>query len=108
MEIIKSTHGDYLIMKIKGKIAMEEAAHLKERVEREIDAGSVKIVLDLENVEFIDSMGLGMMMALSNRLSKSREKLKLINVNEKVAGVMELSMLHTIFKIYKSVDELNS
>jgi len=58
------------------------------------------VMLDLEQVSFIDSTGLGLLVLLKNELAAKGRKFALCRVNTKVRMLLELTRMHQIFDIY--------
>jgi len=67
--------------------------------------GGDRVVLDLGRVNFMDSSGLGAIVALGRSLSRSGGELRLANVTPHVRTVFELTRLHRAFEIYDTVEE---
>lgn len=63
------------------------------------------VLLDLSNVEVINSLGLGMIVAGYTSLKKNSISLILVSPTEKVQNLLKITHLDTIFKIYKSVED---
>jgi len=64
-----------------------------------------KVVLDLGKVNFMDSSGLGAIVALGRSLSRGEGELRLANITPHVRTVFELTRLHRAFEIYDTVEE---
>ena len=64
------------------------------------------IVLDLQNINFISSSGIGLLVHFNQMITKYKCNLYFINTNESVNKILELSKLNDFFKIYKNYDEL--
>ncbi|MFN3306527.1 MAG: STAS domain-containing protein [Candidatus Kapaibacteriota bacterium] len=63
------------------------------------------VLLDLSQVELINSLGLGMIVAAFTSLKKNSISLVLISPTEKVSNLLNITHLNTIFKIYYSTEE---
>jgi anti-sigma B factor antagonist len=63
------------------------------------------VVIDLSDVEFIDSAGLGLMIAVLKRVSERGGDLKIAGLQKKVRMVLEITRAHKVFDIFDSVDE---
>lgn len=64
-----------------------------------------EVVLDLGKVNFMDSSGLGTIVALGRSLAKAGGELRLANITPPVRTVFELTRLHRAFEIYETVEE---
>ncbi len=65
------------------------------------------IVLDFRNIETIDSSGVGLLIHLRQSINKFKHKLYIININDSVIKILELTKLKTFFEIYKNYEELS-
>jgi anti-sigma B factor antagonist len=80
------------------------AIQFKDEIRAEIDDKAQHVILDLAEVDFIDSSGLGAIVASMKQLKGDR-KLDLAGLTPTVAKVFQLTRMDTVFKIHKSVDE---
>lgn len=102
-----TTHNleDVVVVKCAGRIVLgEETATLRETVKAMLDK-SPHLVLDLSNVEHIDSNGIGMLVGLHVAASKVGAIIKLAGLMQKVKSVMETTRLTTIFEAYVTAEE---
>jgi anti-sigma B factor antagonist len=92
--------GDVAIVDIKGNIVFgEESAALHDVVTGLLKNGQNKILLNLGGVGYMDSMGMGSLVGVSASVRKQGGELKLLNLSDKVADVMEITRLYTVFDI---------
>jgi anti-sigma B factor antagonist len=63
------------------------------------------IVIDLKDIIFISSSGIGLLVHIHQMISKFKCKLYFINTNESVNKILELSKLISFFKVYKDYEE---
>ena len=106
-----------LSSKYHGKVLIETAhmAHIdaavaiqfKDEIRAEIDDHAQHVILNLAEVQFIDSSGLGAIVASMKQL-KGNRKLDLAGLTPTVAKVFQLTRMDTVFKIHTSVDEAMS
>jgi anti-sigma B factor antagonist len=94
--------GDVVILYCSGRLVFgDETAAFRERI-RSILSGTQQIIVNLTQVEYIDSGGLG---TLVGTLASTRNKngdIKLVRPNQRVAELLELTRLDTVFKSYQS------
>lgn len=64
-----------------------------------LDAVKTSTVVDLARLDYISSVGIGLLVSTQKRLAETGEKLKLINANESVRNVFHFSGLEAIFEI---------
>ena len=88
------------IVDINGRIELgEESAALRNLVCDLSSEGQTKILLNLGGVDYIDSMGLGSLVAAFARVRKQGGELKLLNLTDKVTDLMQVTKLFTVFDI---------
>lgn len=101
----KETEG-VSIVALDGRIVLgEESNALRERVKALIAEGKKKIVLNMANVKYIDSAGLGILVAAHVSANKQGAALHLSNLGNKFHDVLQLTRLLTVFSVYDSEAE---
>ena len=102
MDMMTSTRqvGDVTVVDISGRIALgEESAALRDLIVDLLGKGNRKILLNLAQVNYIDSSGLGAMVSAFTSVRKSGGELKLVKLSDKVDDLMEITRLYTVFDI---------
>ena len=90
-------------------MTLYEAPQLKEYINALLDEGNNKIIINFERVSFVDSSGLGVLIAALTRASKENGALKFYNVSEHLRKLLKLTKLETVFDIHESEeDSVNS
>jgi anti-sigma B factor antagonist len=88
------------VVDINGRITLgEETGQLRDTVRNLIAAGKKKIVLNLANVDFIDSSGVGELVSSFTAVRNAGGDLKLFSLSKKVQDVLNVTKLYTIFDI---------
>ncbi len=89
------------VVEIEGRIVLgEESNAFRERVKSLLAAGKKKIVLDMKNVTYIDSAGLGTLVATFHSARSQGATLKLANLGSKFKEVLQVTKLYTVFETY--------
>src|SRR6267142_3518539 len=102
MHMTRSTRqlGGVTIVDISGRIVLgEESAALRELVCDLLSKEHRKILFNLAQVNYIDSAGLGSLVAAFTSVRKQTGELKLLNLTNKVHDVMQITKLYTVFDI---------
>jgi anti-sigma B factor antagonist len=95
------------IVDLAGRIVLGEgAAGLRDLVRDLIKAGDKKILLNLRDVDYIDSSGVGELVTAFTSMRKEGGELKLLHLNKRVRAVLQITKLLTVFDI--SDDEATS
>lgn len=87
--------GEGGVVALKGRFDASQA----EAAEAAFTALSGSIVVDCQNLDYISSAGLGVLIAVYNRLKGSGNKLKIINVNGHIKNVFHYACLDRVFDI---------
>jgi len=98
------TRGEVDLLFLTGPLDNQAAAELKAMVTSLADRDRAKIVLDLGGVNFVDSSGLGGMVACLRTVTRVKGDLRLADLNPQLRSVFELTRLHRLFEIYPQAD----
>jgi anti-sigma B factor antagonist len=103
MKIDERTVGDVVVLDLHGKILIGEGDDaLREAVNRLAESGKGKILLNLADVPYVDSAGLGEIVRCYTTVSKKGGKLKLLNLTAKIRDLLAITKLLTVFETYDS------
>ena len=93
--------GDVTIVDFSGRISLGEGSALLRKTIRElIENGQTKILLNLEDVNYIDSSGIGELVSGFSAVRNSNGELKLLNLTKKVHDLLQITKLFTVFDVY--------
>jgi len=91
---------------LDGRIVLgEESNALREKIKTLVGEGKKKIVLNMDNVTFIDSAGLGTLVASHHSAKAQGAGLKLCHLGTKFQEVLQITKLMTIFDVYNTEAE---
>src|ERR1700751_2788450 len=91
------------VLDIEGRIVLgEESNSFRERVKSLLAAGKKKIVLNMAQVSYIDSAGLGTLVATFHSARSQGATLKLVNLGSKFKEVLQVTKLMTVFDTYEN------
>jgi len=103
MQIEERTSGDVLILDIKGRITLGEGDELlKDKVNSLANQGKRKIVLNLAEVPYIDSAGLGEIVRTYTTVTREGGQLKLLNLTKRITDLLAITKLLTVFETYEN------
>jgi anti-anti-sigma factor len=95
---------DILLFEMSGRLDVSACEYFYSVLEGRIRRGCKKLILDCENLDFISSMGLGMLMRVHSRMKKEGGDVKLARIHGAVAEVVKLVMLDRVLHMYPSVE----
>lgn len=103
MNIETERIGANLIVKLEGELDLETSPHFRQVVDEQLNRyDSIRhLILDLKQVRFIDSSGLGVILGRFKRLNQSGGRLSAINVPDPLRRLLQLSGLLKIMDIFE-------
>lgn len=93
------------VVEAGGEIDVATAPRLREQLLTLVNDGHHNIVVDLEDVEFIDSTGLGVLIGALKRVRSHEGDLRLVATENRILKIFEITGLTQVFTINESVDE---
>ena len=87
------------------RIDAHNSGELKEAILHLIEQGETNIIVQLEQVKFIDSSGLGALLSGHKNATAKSGKLALVNMQHQVLSMFELTRLDRVFEIYADLNE---
>ena len=98
--------GHVTILNIIGRLTIDEAAqHLKNEIEEVISRGGLHVIVNLAKVPYIDSGGLGQLVASYGSVKRAGGAMKLLNVNSRNHDLLSITRLVTVFESFDSEAE---
>lgn len=94
MEIVKNSSGDVLELKLRGSFDHESSVHFRESIEDSARSGWHRILIDLGDVDYISSAGLGALVSAKKKITRLNGQFGAHNPTAAVAKVMQLTRLH--------------
>ena len=107
MQIGQRTVGDVAIIEITGDITLSKGGDviIKDKVQSLLQQGTRKLLLDLGNVSYVDSAGLGQLVQVYATTSHLGGQLKLMRVTKRLKDLLVLTKLLTVFETYENEPE---
>jgi anti-sigma B factor antagonist len=104
----ESERGSWTILAVKGEVDLDTAPRLKSRLKEAVDKGAANVVVNLAEVEFLDSSGLGVLIGGLKRCKEAGGILALVSPRRPVRKVLSITGLDRVFPIHDTVDEATS
>jgi anti-sigma B factor antagonist len=97
--------GDVLVLHLQGPITLGQATQkLRDLIQQTVASGRTKILLNMAEVYYIDSSGLGELVAACTSATRQGVQLKFMRLSPKVQDVMQLTRLYQVFDVYPDED----
>ncbi|MGH2567755.1 MAG: STAS domain-containing protein [Bacteroidota bacterium] len=105
MSIKEKMFGDIAVLSIKGNLMGEpDTTDVRDKVYSLLQDDVKKIVLDLGKVKWVNSSGLGTLIAAMTSVKNKGGEMKLASVTDKVESLFMITQLIKVFKTYENVD----
>ena len=104
MDISRKISDGISIIMIKGNMSADAIEHTRKEIEAIAAVDGIELVLDLKEVEFIDSAGIGAIVYMVKRCRRSGGSVKIANVQGQVRDVFRMAGLDKALEIYPSMD----
>ena len=103
LSLTTRTEGDRTIVQVGGEIDVYTAPKLREQLVDLVNAGQYHLVVDMENVEFLDSTGLGVLVGGLKRVRAHEGSLRLVCTQERILKIFRITGLTKVFPIHDTV-----
>lgn len=89
-----------MILDVKGRITLGDEIHdLRDAVRGMLEQGKKKIILNLADVDYMDSSGVGELVGCYTAVRNAGGELKLLNLSQKVQDILYVTKLYTVFDV---------
>ena len=106
MQIAERQSGSVTVLDLSGKITLgEDGILLKDKLHSLLHQGKKSILLNLGQVTYVDSAGLGALVSAYTTVTREGGSLKLVNITKKLQDLLSITKLLTVFDTYDSEDE---
>jgi len=98
--------GDVTILDLSGEVRIGEGAvSLRDSIRKLTDEGKKKVLLNLAGVKYMDSTGVGELIANYTTISRQGGQLKLLNLTDRIQNLLVITKLLTVFDSYDNEAE---
>ncbi len=105
LQIVEKESGGVTILALAGRVTLgEESNQLRSHIKEMLAGGAKRLVLDLGNVSYIDSAGLGTLVAGYTSSQSQGAVMKLANLTKRFREQLNITKLVTVFDVYDSVE----
>jgi anti-sigma B factor antagonist len=97
--------GDVFVLHLQGPITLGQATErFRNLIQHAIDGGKKNILINMSEVFYIDSSGLGELVAAYTTVARHGGKLKLMKLTQKVQDVVQLTKVYRVFEVFNDED----
>jgi len=106
MKIEKRKKGSVTILDLKGKILVGDGIdELRKSINESIEQKETNLILNFQNVPYLDSTGLGEVVRSYTSLKKEGGAVKIVNLTNKVRDLLSVTKLITVFETFEDEDK---
>lgn len=87
------------ILDLKGRLVVGDASLLREKVNEEAASGKTNVILNLADVDYIDSSGIGELVGAYTTVRGASGELKLVYLTKRVRDIIQITRLFTVFDV---------
>ena len=102
MTFVISKRGNVVVLEMGEQLAVRSRDELERAVMAEFNKGARSFLFDFARTGFIDSSGLGVLIAISRKVQEQGGELRLANLNEDMASLFALTKIDTLFQIERA------
>ena len=102
MQLNTRLNENIIIIDITGEVDLYNSPNIKDMIIDKMNSGYKKIVLNLNDVSYIDSSGIGTLIYCRTTLNQANGQLKIINIKDSVKRIFELTRLVNYFNVFDS------
>lgn len=106
MQVTARDAGDAVVLTLKGRLILEDVeAELRTAIDGLIQQGRLELVLNLQDVNYVDSAGLGFLVSKYVGVHRRGGNMTLVGVSPRVAHVLQITRLSRVFETFASDEE---
>lgn len=102
---VERPESQVVVLYLAGAIGMTESSRLMDYLEQVLAQVPRLLIMDLSELHFITSMGLGTLISTHSKLAKLGGTLKLVNPSRHVQEILEITNLTKLFPVFSSVEQ---
>ena len=105
LDLETSTRDGHAVLALRGEIDVYTAPLLRQAILDLIEQGKLNVVIDMHEVDFLDSTGLGVLVGGLKRVKSNEGDLRLVVTQDRIMKIFDITGLAKVFPIFTSTDE---
>ena len=106
LDVKQRQAGDVTILDMSGEVRIgDSSVSLRDSIRKLADQGKTKVLLNLAGVKYMDSTGVGELIANYTTISRQGGQLKLLNLTDRIQNLLVITKLLTVFDAYENEAE---
>ncbi len=104
MKLSYEDHDTVSVLRVSGELTADQADTFRRTCGDRMGAGIRDIVIDMEHLQFVDSIGLELLLWLSEELAEQNGQLRLVSPDDTVSKILEVTRLDLKFDVHNSIE----
>ena len=100
MKVDFTDQGDVKVVSLQGRLDTNNSPGVREALDKAVDDGARKLLLDFGGVDFVSSAGLRVLLAMAKRLKGIEGGLRVCSLNDTVSEVFEISGFDSLLQVF--------
>lgn len=106
MELSFNQIDEITVVKINSRELNHVVSHdFQRQIAPIFDEKKFNIAIDMGSIDFMDSMGIGTLITLRNKLMKEKGCIAMFNISDRVKKIIDIAALHKVFELYGTEEE---
>jgi anti-sigma B factor antagonist len=105
LSLTNYTHEAFTVLSVAGEIDVYTAPKLRDALVALSEGGITQIIVDLSDIEFLDSTGLGVLVGAHKRALASGGVFRVVCSAERILKIFRITGLHDVFALYPDIDD---
>jgi anti-sigma B factor antagonist len=106
LHMVEKLVSGVMVLDLRGRITLgEETEALREKVKSLVEAGYTRLILNLEEVTYVDSVGLSTLVASYTTARRQGGDVKLLRLTKRIHDLLQITRLSTVFETFDSLEE---
>ncbi|MCB1145638.1 MAG: STAS domain-containing protein [Leptospiraceae bacterium] len=106
MDIRTKDLGPHVVLQVEGDVDLYNVGELKSAIFKKVEDEVESLIIDMSGVPYMDSSGVGALVAGQKRMRSNGGKFAILNVQQDVLSILQLASLDKFFTIYESEEDL--
>jgi anti-sigma B factor antagonist len=106
LHMVEKLVSGVMVLDLRGRVTLgEETEALREKVKALVGAGHTRLILNLEEVIYVDSVGLSTLVSCYTSARRQGGDVKLLRLTKRIHDLLQITRLSTVFETYDSLEE---
>jgi anti-sigma B factor antagonist len=106
LHMVEKLVSGVMVLDLRGRITLgEETEALREKVKSLVEAGHTRLILNLEDVIYVDSVGLSTLVASYTSARRQGGDVKLLRLTKRIHDLLQITRLSTVFETFDSIED---